>query len=183
MLRNFLQPAHSRRSVSHAFWPRRSVYTCLHCSKSSSDSCCKQSASRHPSHHVWLHPDSAFGQPSGTLSCSHLHLRSHRQSSDRAIRTNQNHQTHAEMGKTKDKQPQGDAGAAAKAAKPKGANKPVDPRFAAVQTDPRFQRFPAPRKPVTIDERFAGAAARHACMLPASDESCVQRAKRLHTAR
>lgn len=64
---------------------------------------------------------------------------------------------HASMGKKKAKPPAGDAAApAAAAAKPKGLNKPVDPRFAAVQTDPRFQRFPAPRKPVTIDERFAG---------------------------
>ena len=34
-----------------------------------------------------------------------------------------------------------------------------DPRFAAVGTDPRFQRFPKKQKRVEIDERFAGESA------------------------
>ena len=48
---------------------------------------------------------------------------------------------------------QADTPAAKPPAKPKA---PMDPRFAALQTDPRFERFPAPGKSVTIDERFAG---------------------------
>lgn len=32
-----------------------------------------------------------------------------------------------------------------------------DKRFAAMYTDPRFQRFPKQRAKVAIDERFAGA--------------------------
>lgn len=32
----------------------------------------------------------------------------------------------------------------------------VDPRFAAAQTDPRFQRFPKAERKVDIDERFGG---------------------------
>lgn len=31
-----------------------------------------------------------------------------------------------------------------------------DPRFAAVHSDPRFQRFPRAKAKVEIDERFAG---------------------------
>jgi hypothetical protein len=54
-----------------------------------------------------------------------------------------------------------DTPAAKPPAKPKG---PVDPRFAALQTDPRFERFPAPRKAVTIDERFAGEHLATPCM-------------------
>ena len=34
-----------------------------------------------------------------------------------------------------------------------------DPRFAAVGTDPRFQRFPKKQKRLEIDERFAGESA------------------------
>lgn len=51
----------------------------------------------------------------------------------------------------------GDGGAAAAAKPPAKPRAPVDPRFAALQTDSRFERFPAPRKAVTIDDRFAGA--------------------------
>ncbi len=32
-----------------------------------------------------------------------------------------------------------------------------DPRFAAVHSDPRFQRFPKTQRKVDIDERFASA--------------------------
>ena len=32
----------------------------------------------------------------------------------------------------------------------------ADPRFAAVQYDPRFQRFPKAKSKVQVDERFAG---------------------------
>ena len=34
---------------------------------------------------------------------------------------------------------------------------PQDGRFAAMLTDPRFQRFPRKKQTVEIDERFAGA--------------------------
>lgn len=54
------------------------------------------------------------------------------------------------------KKPKGGAGAAAAARPPAKTGTPVDPRFAALQTDPRFERFPAPRKAVSIDDRFAG---------------------------
>ncbi len=39
----------------------------------------------------------------------------------------------------------------------KSADEPMDPRFAAAQTDPRFERFPDKRREITIDPRFAGA--------------------------
>jgi len=42
----------------------------------------------------------------------------------------------------------------------KAAAAKQDPRFAAVGTDPRFQRFPKKQKRVEIDERFAGESAR-----------------------
>ena len=45
---------------------------------------------------------------------------------------------------------------------PPAAAAKQDPRFAAVGTDPRFQRFPKKQKRVEIDERFAGEFA--ACM-------------------
>jgi hypothetical protein len=32
----------------------------------------------------------------------------------------------------------------------------MDPRFAKMLTDPRFQRFPKKKNTVEIDERFAG---------------------------
>ncbi len=35
-----------------------------------------------------------------------------------------------------------------------------DPRFAAVHTDPRFQRFPKAKSKVQVDDRFAGASFR-----------------------
>lgn len=56
------------------------------------------------------------------------------------------------------KKSKGGAGAAAAARPAAKPGAPVDPRFAALQTDPRFERFPAPRKAVTIDDRFAGAS-------------------------
>jgi hypothetical protein len=34
----------------------------------------------------------------------------------------------------------------------------VDPRFAKMLTDPRFQRFPKRKNKVEIDARFAGEA-------------------------
>ena len=37
------------------------------------------------------------------------------------------------------------------------ADKAMDPRFAAAQTDPRFERFPDKRRTVKVDPRFAGA--------------------------
>ena len=37
------------------------------------------------------------------------------------------------------------------------AQKPIDPRFAAMQTDPRFERFPDKRRIIKFDPRFAGA--------------------------
>lgn len=40
--------------------------------------------------------------------------------------------------------------------KKKQATRPMDPRFAAAQTDPRFERFPDRRRTVKIDPRFAG---------------------------
>ena len=36
----------------------------------------------------------------------------------------------------------------------------TDPRFAAVHSDPRFQRFPKANRNVEIDERFAGNGSR-----------------------
>lgn len=38
----------------------------------------------------------------------------------------------------------------------KGAGAAADPRFAAVQYDPRFQRFPRAKSTVQVDDRFAG---------------------------
>ena len=46
----------------------------------------------------------------------------------------------------------GDGGTTA----PKAAGA-VDARFAAVHTDPRFQRFPRKQRHVEIDKRFAGS--------------------------
>lgn len=40
--------------------------------------------------------------------------------------------------------------------KKKQAARPMDPRFSAAQTDPRFERFPDRRRTVKIDPRFAG---------------------------
>lgn len=37
------------------------------------------------------------------------------------------------------------------------SQKPIDPRFAALQTDPRFERFPDKRRIIKFDPRFAGA--------------------------
>lgn len=43
------------------------------------------------------------------------------------------------------------------AKQPPGGGKVVkDPRFAAVHSDPRFQRFPKAKAKVEVDERFAG---------------------------
>lgn len=39
---------------------------------------------------------------------------------------------------------------------PKKSLRPIDPRFAAAHTDPRFERFPDRRRTVKIDPRFAG---------------------------
>ena len=46
---------------------------------------------------------------------------------------------------------------AAKNKKGRGSGKEIaDPRFAAVQYDPRFQRFPKAHSKVQVDDRFAG---------------------------
>ncbi len=34
----------------------------------------------------------------------------------------------------------------------------TDPRFAAMHSDPRFQRFPKQKNKVVVDKRFAGAS-------------------------
>jgi hypothetical protein len=41
-------------------------------------------------------------------------------------------------------------------ARERGGDMPQDSRFAAMLTDPRFQRFPRKKQTVEIDERFAG---------------------------
>jgi hypothetical protein len=60
---------------------------------------------------------------------------------------------------------EGDAahGGGGKSAASAGGGAPAqDPRFAAMLTDPRFQRFPKHRRTVAIDERFKGASWGHA---------------------
>ena len=47
--------------------------------------------------------------------------------------------------------------------------KGIDSRFAAVHSDPRFQRFPRAKAKVEIDERFEGALA-HVVALTRSRE-------------
>lgn len=49
------------------------------------------------------------------------------------------------------------AAMAPKGGKPGGGKVVTDARFAAVHSDPRFQRFPKAKAKVEIDERFAGA--------------------------
>ncbi len=51
---------------------------------------------------------------------------------------------------------EGGSGGGGGGGKPKGGKVVTDSRFAAVHSDPRFQRFPKAKAKVEIDERFAG---------------------------
>lgn len=37
-----------------------------------------------------------------------------------------------------------------------GSTMVTDPRFSAIQTDPRFHKFPRAKNKVEVDERFSG---------------------------